>query len=76
MKRRHHGFGDTFYIDEVFVKIGGQQHYLWHAVDQDGEVVEDSSHPDRLNDSWMFMPLCTTFSTLAVIWCQLAIVGN
>jgi putative transposase len=25
LKRRHQGFGDTFYIDEVFVKIGGQQ---------------------------------------------------
>ena len=33
-------FGDTFYIDEVFVKINGQQHYLWRAVDQDGEVVD------------------------------------
>jgi transposase-like protein len=21
--------GDTFYIDEVFVKINGKQHYLW-----------------------------------------------
>jgi putative transposase len=30
---------DTFYIDEVFVKINGKQHYLWRAVDQDGEVV-------------------------------------
>jgi len=40
LKRRHHGFGDAFYIDEVFVKIGGQQHYLWRAVDQDGEVVD------------------------------------
>jgi len=40
LKRRHHGFGDTFYIDEVFVKIQGKQHYLWRAVDQDGEVVD------------------------------------
>lgn len=32
--------GDTFYIDEVFVKINGKQHYLWRAVDQDGEVVD------------------------------------
>jgi putative transposase len=36
----HRGFGDTFYIDEVFVKINGKQHYLWRAVDQDGEVVD------------------------------------
>jgi len=40
LKRRHSGFGDTFYIDEVFVKIDGIQHYLWRAVDQDGEVVD------------------------------------
>ncbi len=40
LKLRHQGFGDTFYIDEVFVKIGGKQHYLWRAVDQDGEVVD------------------------------------
>ena len=40
LKRKHRGYGDTFYIDEVFVKINGKQHYLWRAVDQDGEVVE------------------------------------
>ena len=39
LKRKHRGYGDTFYIDEVFVKINGKQHYLWRAVDQDGEVV-------------------------------------
>ena len=40
LKRRHQGFGDTFFMDEVFVRIGGVQHYLWRAVDQDGEVVD------------------------------------
>ncbi len=40
LRRRHQGYGDTFYIDEVFVKINGKQHYLWRAVDQDGEVVD------------------------------------
>ena len=40
LKRRHQGFGDTFFIDEVFVKINGIQHYLWRAVDQDGEIVD------------------------------------
>ena len=40
LKRKHRGYGDTFYIDEVFVKISGKQHYLWRAVDQDGEVVD------------------------------------
>ena len=40
LKRKHRGYGDTFYIDEVFVKINGKQHYLWRAVDQDGDVVD------------------------------------
>jgi putative transposase len=40
LKQRHRGFGDTFFIDEVFVKIPGKQQYLWRAVDQDGEVVD------------------------------------
>ena len=40
LKRKHRGYGDTFYIDEVFVKINGKQHYLWRAVGQDGEVVD------------------------------------
>ncbi len=40
LKRSHRGYGDTFYIDEVFVKINGKQHSLWRAVDQDGEVVD------------------------------------
>jgi putative transposase len=40
LKRKHQGYGDTFYIDEVFVRINGKQHYLWRAVDQDGEVVD------------------------------------
>jgi len=40
LRRKHRGYGDTFYIDEVSVKIKGKQHYLWRAVDQDGEVVD------------------------------------
>jgi len=38
--RIHQGYGDTFFIDEVFVKIRGRQHDLWRAVDQDGDVVD------------------------------------
>ena len=40
LRRNHQGYGDTFFIDEVFVKIQGKKHYLWRAVDQDGEVVD------------------------------------
>lgn len=30
----------TWHIDEVFLKIGGKQMYLWRAVDDEGEVLE------------------------------------
>ncbi len=29
-----------WHLDEVFVKINGQLHYLWRAVDHEGEVLE------------------------------------
>jgi len=35
LKRKHQGYGDIFFIDEVFVRINGKQHYLWRAVDQE-----------------------------------------
>ena len=40
LKRKHQGYGDTFFIDEVFVRVNGRQHYLWRAVDQNGEVID------------------------------------
>ena len=27
-------------MDEVYLKINGQTHYLWRAVDQDGNVLD------------------------------------
>ena len=29
-----------WHLDEVFVKINGETHYLWRAVDHEGEVME------------------------------------
>ena len=29
-----------WHLDEVFVKINGGMHYLWRAVDHEGEVLE------------------------------------
>ena len=29
-----------WHVDEVFVKINGETHYLWRAVDHEGEVLE------------------------------------
>ena len=30
----------TWHIDEVFLKIGGKQMYLWRAIDDEGEVLD------------------------------------
>jgi hypothetical protein len=32
--------GDTWHLDEVFVKIQGRQQYLWRAEDEDGDVID------------------------------------
>jgi len=40
LRIKHRGFGDTFFVDEVFIEIRGKQHYLWRAVDQDGKVID------------------------------------
>ena len=39
MRRRRPPPGDKWYLDEVFIRIQGVQHYLWRAVDQDGVVL-------------------------------------
>jgi putative transposase len=38
-----------WHLDEVFVKINGVQHYLWRAVDHEGEVLEAyvTKHRDK-----------------------------
>jgi putative transposase len=40
LKRREGRLGDHRHLDEVFIRINGQQQYLWRAVDQDGDVIE------------------------------------
>ena len=32
--------GDIWHLDEVLVRIRGERHYLWRAVDQDGDVLD------------------------------------
>ena len=38
LRRRRGRMGDTWYLDELFVTMQGRRHYLWRAVDQDGDV--------------------------------------
>ena len=40
LKQRRPRPGDKWYMDEVFIRIRGKQHYLWRAVDQDGNVLD------------------------------------
>ena len=40
LRRRRGRMGDTWHLDEVFVKIRGRLHYLWRAVDEDGDVID------------------------------------
>src|SRR5260370_33392431 len=40
LKRRRGKMGDTWHLDEVYLKINGKTHYLWRAVDQDGNVLD------------------------------------
>jgi len=40
LKRREGRLGDDWLVDEAIVSIGGKQHYLWRAVDQDGDVLD------------------------------------
>ena len=36
-----------WHLDEMYVKIGGEMHYLWRAVDHEGEVLESYVTKDR-----------------------------
>lgn len=40
IRTRRGKLGDTWHLDEVFIKIGGRLQYLWRAVDQDGSVLD------------------------------------
>ena len=40
LRRRRGRCGDTWHLDEIFLKINGKQVYLWRAVDQEGEVLD------------------------------------
>jgi putative transposase len=48
LRRRRPRPGDTWHLDEVFLRINGVLHYLWRAVDQHG-IVLDILVQDRRN---------------------------
>jgi putative transposase len=36
-----------WHLDEIYVKIGGEMHYLWRAVDHEGQVLESYASKTR-----------------------------
>jgi len=40
LRRRRPQPGDKWHLDEVFLTIHGERHYLWRAVDQDGNILD------------------------------------
>jgi putative transposase len=40
LRRRRPQPGNKWHLDEVFLTINGQRHYLWRAVDQDDHVLD------------------------------------
>src|SRR5687767_7166923 len=47
LRRRRPRPGDKWHLDEVFLTIHGERHYLWRAVDQDGNILDILVQPCR-----------------------------
>jgi putative transposase len=49
LRRKQGRLGDIWHVDEIFITIRGEHHYLWRAVDQDGDVIDIlvTKHRDR-----------------------------
>jgi putative transposase len=45
--RRRGRLGDIWHLDELFVTIRGRRHYLWRAVDEDGDTIDILLQPRR-----------------------------
>ncbi|MBY3411426.1 IS6 family transposase [Rhizobium laguerreae] len=41
LRRKKPSRKDIWHLDEVVISIGGQKHWLWRAVDQDGYVLDE-----------------------------------
>ena len=47
LRRRRGRQGDTWYLDELFVRMQGRTQDLWRAVDEDGDVIDILVQPRR-----------------------------
>ena len=57
MDRVRASSGWRWHLDEMFVKINGEGHYLWRAVDQEGEVLEAFVSKKRDRSFFRLQPL-------------------
>jgi putative transposase len=66
LRRRRPRPGDKWHLDEVFIKINGEQKYLWRAVDQDGNVLDIlvQSRRDKAAARRFFRRLLKTIRTV------------
>ena len=65
LTRRRGRLGGTWHLDELFVTIRGRRHYLWRAVDEDGDTIDILLQPrrDRHAAERFFHRLLTTQGT-------------
>lgn len=47
IRRQRTSSGDTWHLDEVYLRISSRIQYLWRAVDQDGQVINVLVQPRR-----------------------------
>jgi putative transposase len=47
LRHRRPRAGDTWHLDEVFLTIHGERHYLWRAVDQEDHMLDSLVRPRR-----------------------------
>lgn len=59
IRQRRGTLGDTWHLDEVFIKINGVLHYLWLAVDENGDEIDIliQKHKDKRATIWFFRKL-------------------
>jgi putative transposase len=50
LRRKSSRPADQWHLDEVFLKINGRIHYLWRAVDQDGDVLDFWSKANEIRE--------------------------
>ena len=69
LRRRVPRLGDQWHLDEVFLKINGRIHYLWRAVDNEGEVLDIlvQSQRDKKAAKKFFRKLLTRLEVCAAI---------